>query len=146
MRRLLWKLAYPFTRMAHRLFGLSYKWVNVGKAAWHRERFDPLWHYEWFGDEIPEMPEHVNVCGIMYCVSVSEGLVSFRSRDSWSRMEFTRDPHDPYADLWYFEHSGHLPATHIDTAYRMVRAVYGGSHERKCLPLNPRTKAPAEDV
>lgn len=131
IKRTIWKLAYPFCRVLHRALGLSYKWVNVGKAAWHPEYFDPLWHYQWFGDEITEMPEAVNLCGIMFHVSVADGLVTFSSRDFWEVIRFDRDPYDPHAMLWYIRVGGRVPACHVASATAWIEAVYGGSHEIK---------------
>lgn len=130
--RIFWRIAYPFCWLGNKLFGTSYKWVNVGIAAWHREYFDPLWHHEWFGDPIDSMPPAVNVCGIMYEISVAEGLVQFLDRHcSGRRLRFERDPHDRYGFMWYFESSGAVPASHIQKAYDWIKAVYGGSHELK---------------
>jgi len=58
VRRLFWKIATPFVRVANRLGWLSYKWVNVCFAACDRNSFDPLWQYEWFGDEIRGPIQH----------------------------------------------------------------------------------------
>lgn len=129
-RRLLWMALYPFARVAYRLFGLSYKWVNVGIGAWQRNSFDELWHHEWYGDEITFMPAQVNLNGSMHEVRVHEGLVTFVSRDWYTRLTFERDPHDRYGFLWYYE-GPRVAASHFDKAYRWVKAVYGGSHELK---------------
>lgn len=132
LRRLFWKCAYPFCRIGHKLFGLSYKWVNVGIAAWHGEYFDALWHWRWFGDSIDQMPDEVNLCGIVYRTTVAEGLVQFsESHCSGTRLCFERDPHDQYGFLWYYEGSQRVPACHWEEAYAWVKAVYGGSHELK---------------
>lgn len=131
VQRLWWRCAYPFARAGHRLFGLSYKWVNAGIGAWHRDLFDPLWQHEWYGDEIPAMPPRVNLRGSMYDVSIHEGMVTFVDRDSFTRLTFERDPHDRYGFLWYYEGSGRVAATHLEHAYKWIKAVYGGSHELK---------------
>jgi hypothetical protein len=133
--RILWRIAYPFAYSLN-LFGwLSYKWVNVSKSAWITSEtgFGELWHYEWFGDEIDAIPERVVLCGIGYRVAVSEGLVVFREACGMSaaRIEFRRDPHDQYGFLWYLELNGCVSASHVEEAYKWVKAVYGGSHERK---------------
>lgn len=137
MRRLFWRIAYPVTIAAHKLFGLSYRWVNVGKAAWLTPEtgFGALWHYRWFGNEIRELPSHVILSGLRHTVSVHEGLVVFVSDMSSGRIEFTRDPHDQYAFLWYIATNGSVPACHVEDAIQWVDAVYGGSHEIKRLPV-----------
>lgn len=130
VRRAFWMLAYPFCLIGNK-FGASYKWVNVGKGAWHPEWFDPLWHWRWYGTQIEQMPETVNLCGIRYHVSVAEGLVTFVDRVSGTRLSFERDPHDRYADLWYCDPGRRFPATHFREAYEWIQAVYGGSHVKK---------------
>jgi hypothetical protein len=132
VRRWVWRLAYPFCRAANKLFGLSYLWVNVGIAAWHRESFDALWHHQWFGDPIAEMPESVILCGIRYRVSVAEGLVQFINADcgTGESLRFERDPHDRYGFLWYYDGT-RVAASHFEQAYEWIKAVYGGSHEVK---------------
>ncbi len=137
MRRLAWKLAYPFCLIGHKFFGIRYKWVNIGIAAWNPESFDPLWHWQWFGDSIDEMPESVNLCGIRYRVTVAEGMVQFReSPFNGTVFRFERDPFDKYGFLWYFEGRGRVPSSHVEVAYEWVKAVYGGSHDLK----RPATK------
>ena len=131
MRRWLWRSVYPMAVVANRVFRLDYKWVNIGIGAWRRESFDPLWHHERYGDAIDAMPSQVNLCGIMYQVTVKEGMVTFVNRDAWSRLTFERDPHDRYGFMWYYEGTGRVAASHIDMAYRWIRAVFGGSHELK---------------
>ena len=134
-------MIYPFAQIAHKLFGMSYKWVNVGIGAWHREYFDQLWHHRWYGDVIETMPHDANLCGIRYEVSVSEGLVTFVERHcSGTRLTFERDPHDQYGFLWYYSGSNHVPASHFEQAYQWVKAVYGGSHELKKPALRETTK------
>lgn len=139
MRRMLWRLAYPFALAAHRWFGASYTWVNVGRGAWHTPStaFDPLWHWRWYGTPIDSMPPSVNLCGIVYRVSVAEGLVLFIATDGMSgnRMEFTRDPHDQHDHLWLLSLGGVTPATHVQKAYEWVKAVFGGSFDKKRPPL-----------
>lgn len=141
MRRLIWKLLYPIAVLSHRIFGTSYKWVNVGIGAWNRESFDPLWQHRWYGEEIADLPVSVNLCGARHEVAVSEGLVVFRSRDYWTRVEFTRDPHDRYGFLWYVTIIGNVPATTVENAYQWVKAVYGGSHELKRPALRNSVEA-----
>lgn len=132
VRRWFWRTAYPFCLVAHKAFGLSYLWVNVGIAAWHREHFDALWRHRWFGDAIAAMPASVNLCGIRYEVSVSEGLVQFVNRDlGITRLCFERDPHDRYGFMWYYDGEQRVSACHLETAYEWIKAVYGGSHELK---------------
>lgn len=131
MRRLFWRIATPFIRVANRLSWLSYKWVNVCISAWDENSFDPLWQYEWFGKEVLIIPPNVNICGIGYTATYHEGLVKFSSRDSWTFISFTRDPHDVHAHLWYVELTGHVPAGHVDVAYRWVRSVRGGSFDKR---------------
>lgn len=138
IRRFSWRFAYPFCRILHR-FGLSYKFVNIGIAAWNRESFNPLWHHKYFGDEITNMPESVNLCGILYHVAVSEGLVKFSSRDTWSFISFTRDPF-AMEFLWYVELVGRVPASHVERAYEWIKAVYGGSFELKRPAIRGTTK------
>jgi hypothetical protein len=138
VRRFFWRMAYPFVIVANK-FGASYKWVNVVKSAWMTAEtgFGPLWHYRWFGDEIAAIPDRVVLCGIGYRVSVAEGLVLFKCDDGMSvtRIEFTRDPHDKYGFLWYVNVGGACPGCHLEQAYEWVKAVYGGSHQIKKLPL-----------
>lgn len=122
---------YPLALVGHKLFGLSYKWVNVGIGAWRRDSFDPLWQHRWYGDEIDAMPDSVNLCGCRYDVSVAEGLVLFVSRDYCTRLCFERDPHDRYGFLWYLDGSNHVAVCHVVQAYEWIEAVYGGSHELK---------------
>jgi hypothetical protein len=131
MRRFVWRLMYPFACVANRWAGLSYKWVNVSVAAWHREWFDPLWHHEWFGDPIPALPDYVVLCGIGHRTSVSDGLVQFINDDMGGRIAFERDPHDPHSHLWYVTTTRPTSAGQVDQAYRWVRAVFGGSFEKK---------------
>ena len=133
MKRLFWQCAYPVCLLCHKLFGLSYLWVNVDIAAWYPKYFDPLWHHEWFGDEIKRLPDYIILCGIGYRTSVSDGLVQFICDDGMSnnRLRFDRDPHDSYGFLWYCDGVGRVPAPHWDCAYRWVKAVYGGPHELK---------------
>lgn len=129
--RCFWKTVYPLAILGYRLGVLSYKWVNVGCAAWHREWFDPLWHHEWFGDPIACLPDSVNLCGIRYSASEREGLIQFINRDfGTTRITFARDPHDPHDHLWRVELAGNVPAPHCDVAYRWVKAVFGGSFHR----------------
>ena len=132
MRRLFWRLAYWPAIVAHRVFGASYKWVNVGKAAWHRELFDPLWHHECFGDPITAMPSEVNLAGHYYDVSSHEGLVTFKSEDwPYPPILFERDPHDVHSHLWRVSCDGPMWAITMIDAYRWIEAVYGGSFEKK---------------
>lgn len=136
IKRMFWRLAYPFALAANNLKLCSYRWVNLGHGAWRRDLFNDLWHHQHFGDEIEWMPNFVVLCGIGYRVSVAEGLVTFINRDLiHKQMNFERDPHAD-AELWYFTGSGNLPASHIQQAYDWVKAVYGGSFDRKQLPLS----------
>ena len=148
MRRLFWRIFYPFAIVANK-FGTSYKWVNVGMSAWMKpaDGFGPLWHYEWFGDVVEQMPARVNLCGIGYRVSVAEGLVLFRRDDGMSatQFRFERDPHDRHSDLWYCEAVGRFSASHFDKAYRWVQAVYGGSFKIKKKPLAARAAGGGEE-
>ena len=149
MRRLFWRCVYPIAVVTHRLFGTSYKWVNVGKSAWMRPEtgYGALWHYQWFGDPIAAMPSKVNLCGIGYRVSVAEGLVLFCCDDGMSatQFRFERDPHARMTDLWYCEAVGMFSASHFDKAYTWVRAVYGGSFEIKAKPLSAAKAAGGGD-
>ena len=134
LRRLWWRIVYPFAVVAHRCFGTSYVWVNVAMGAWMTPAtgFGPMWHWRWYGQSIDKIPASVNLRGIRYRVAVSEGLVVFAASDGVAgRIEFTRDPHDRYGFLWYLAISGPTPAGHCEEAYDWVKAVYGGSHERK---------------
>ena len=131
MRRLFWRVVSPLVRLANKAGWLSYKWCNVCIASWDRNSFDQLWQYEWFGDEIPIIPLNVNICGMGYAVSYHEGLVKFSRRDGWTFITFMRDPHDVHAHLWYIDLRGNVPASHVDVAYNWVRAVHGGSFEKK---------------
>jgi len=134
MRRITWRFLYPFTLLLHKIFGLSYKWVNVGIGAWRRDLFDLLWHYEWYGDKIEELPESVILCGIRYHTVAREGLVQFFNNDMGvTRLQFERDPYDNCGALWYYVGGKRkeVPVAHIDKAYRWLIAVYGGSHEMK---------------
>lgn len=132
-------MLYPFAWIGNKWLGLSYKWVNVAYAAWHPELYNPIWHYQWFGDAIEEMPDKVNLCGTMYDVTVSEGLVQFVNREMViTRISFERDPHDKYAELWYCSYAGSfnkVPASDLERAYEWIKAVYGGSFEVKSTPL-----------
>jgi len=139
MKRLFWKLLYPFCWLNWRMGG-SYKWVNVGKAAWHPELFNPLWHHEWFGDDIPAMPGEVNLCGIMHRVTIADGMIIFANPYSGQRIIFVRDQHDPHALLWSVETGESAVACHLDAAYRWAKAVYGGEHEIK-QPVTAEEKA-----
>jgi hypothetical protein len=137
MRRAFWTLLSPFVWIAHRLGLCSYKWVNVCHGARHRDRFDALWQCEWYGSPIEALPESVTLCGIGYRTAVSEGTVTFIEDYSRNRITFERDPHEALSDLWYLtlsEHAG-VPASHIRAAYAWVCAVFGGSFERRALPL-----------
>ena len=129
--RVFWMLVYPIAVFLHRWGGASYAWVNVGKGAWHREYFDALWHYRWYGTRIERIPDEVNLCGIVYRVGVSEGLVTFVDRALGCRISFDRDSHDQHAHLWYSNTTGRIPADHYVKAYQWVEAVYGGAHEIK---------------
>lgn len=131
MRRFLWRCATPAVYLAHRAGWCSYEWVNVCHGAWRRDRFDPLWHHERYGDPIETLPDTTILCGIRYDVQAHEGLVVFRCDWSARTVVFERDDHDPFADLWYAEINGRVPASHVDMAYRWIRAVFGGSHVRK---------------
>lgn len=137
LRRRAWQCVYPLAKLGHLWFGLSYKWVNVGIGAWHADLFDPLWQHRWYGDSVEELPASVNLNGMRYDTSVSEGLVQFVNRDfGLTRICFARDPHDQHSVLWYFEATGKVPASHIETAYNWVKAAFGGSFENKRLPLS----------
>lgn len=132
MRRLFWVFVTPLVRLANKFGWLTYKWVNVCLSASDPNSFDRLWQYEWFGDEIAIIPPQVNICGMMYRADYhDEGLIKFSCRDGWTFIMFTRDPHDIHAHLWYVELTGHVPASHVDIAYRWVRAVHGGSFQKK---------------
>ena len=131
-RRLFWRCAYPVARLAH-LFGASYKWVNVGRAAWHRESFDPLWHHEWFGDPIAALPDQVALCGVAYNVAVAEGTVVFTTAYPFmgypKRLVFERRTY-----LWYADVCSGIPVVHVLQAYQWIAAVYGGSHVIRAEP------------
>jgi hypothetical protein len=132
-RRQLWQIATPIVAAAHRFGWCGYEYVNRCKAANNRSKFWPTDHYEWFGDPIAEMPDEAVVCGIGYDVQCAEGLVTFVNTFGplVSRITFTRDPHDPLADLWYVSVSGNVPASHVIGAYRWVGGVFGGSFEKR---------------
>ncbi len=137
MRRAFWVMLSPFAWIAHRVGLCSYKWVNVCHGARRRDRFDALWQYEWYGTPIGSIPEEVGLCGIGYRTAVSEGTVTFVDDVSRTRITFDRDPHDPFAAMWYLQlvsFTG-MPASHVDVAYRWVRAVFGGSFERRAAPI-----------
>jgi hypothetical protein len=132
MRRAFWMIIYPFAVLANRVFGASYKWVNVGHGAWHRDRFDALWHCRWYGTPIPALPSLVNLCGILYSASAHEGLVTFRPEwvhqlPTW-RICFRRDDIAGHV-IWYVELGQELAAPHVIAAYEWVEAVFGGSFE-----------------
>lgn len=127
-RRLLWCVLIPVARW---LPGRWSYWRNIAVSATGRG-FDELWHHEHFGDRIDHLPNWVNLAGIRYKTSVAEGLVQFIGDGGLGgqRIQFRRDPHDPHAYLWYVQ-SLEVPASHVDQAYRWIKAVYGGSHQRK---------------
>lgn len=128
MRRLFWKLMYPFTVIGNRHFGLNYKWVNVARGAWTPTGFNPLWHYEWYGDPIPDLPKYVILHGIGYETEYNEAcsIVSFVNTDFRDRITFNRNMS---TSLWYVSFTRDPPASHIATAYKWVQAVFGGSFE-----------------
>lgn len=131
-RRALWRALSPFVWAAHRLGWCSYKWVNVCHGARRPDRFDALWQYEWYGAPIRELPAHLTLCGIGYRASASEGIVTFVAEFTRCRITFERDV-IAGEGLWYLTLSGMSPiaASHVDAAYRWVKAIYGGSHEWK---------------
>lgn len=137
MRRLFWMVAYPLAYLAHRIVGASYKWVNVGHGAWRRDRFDALWHWEWYGTPVPALPDRVNLCGILYSAAEHEGLVTFtpewiHQRPDW-RITFRRDSIEQ-ASVWYVEVGGEIAAPHVREAYQWVCAVFGDSFESRRPP------------
>jgi hypothetical protein len=125
--RALWASLTPFVWALHRMGACSLKWVHVCLGARRPDLFNPLWHHERFGDAIPALPDEVVLCGIGYRASASEGTVVFVCDWACSRITFERDHHDPHASLWYLTIAGRIPASHVDAAYRWVRAVFGGS-------------------
>jgi len=138
MKRTFWKILFPFLYILNKLGLVSYGYRNKGLAAWRKDRFNPIVHFQYFGDSIEVMPTFVTLCAIGYNVRVSEGLVLFTeemSIASSSRISFERDPYEKCSDLWYVECKGHIPASHVVTAYDWVKAVYGGSFEYKRAPL-----------
>lgn len=142
MKRFVWRCLYPVVKSAYAIGFLSYKWVNVANSAWLTSKtgFDALWHHRWFGDPIESLPEKVNLCGLRYKTSVSEGLVQFVANDGMTntRIKFIRDPHDRYAFLWYIELSPNCPYCHVQAAYAWVEAVFGGDYVLFHLPLRKR--------
>lgn len=78
------------------------------------------------------MPEYANLCGIMYRIQVSEGLVVFTSKDNaWgclTRISFTER-----SFCWYIEiHGSHGKAvmvSHVLKAYSLVTEHLGKNHE-----------------
>ena len=131
VRRVLWMLARPFAWLGHRVGLWSLAPVNVAVLAWRRDLGDALDHFEHFGTPIDALPEFVILCGIGYCTAVSEGTVVFTEYFTGRRIVFERDHHDPLAFMWYVESSGRVAASHMDAAYRWIRAVFGGSFERR---------------
>jgi hypothetical protein len=127
MKRLFWKILYPLCRLNWKMGG-SYKWVNVGKAAWNPDFFDPLWHYEWFGDDIPAIPNKVNLCGIEYRIRVKDKCIRFSECIGGRLIEFRRNCS---VVLWSVSFTNYMPACHLDAAYRWVKAVYGDEHRIK---------------
>ena len=123
--RTFWRIAYPFCIIFHKLFGLSYKWVNVGFGAWHRNQFDPLWHHRWYGDEISSIPDAVNLCGIKYVVSVylrgMRVVIRFSSDDGHTIFKLSCDLQAPHS-LWYCDSTTHVAVKHLTQAHQWVEA------------------------
>jgi hypothetical protein len=137
VKRLFWVAATPFVHVGHWLGLWSYKWVNVCIGARLPASFDALWQHQWYGTPIARLPDDVNLCGIRYRTSASEGTVIFADTAFAGRILFERDPHDRFADLWYVTLSGTMPAPHVRAAYAWVCAVFGDSFvkraENTCL-------------
>lgn len=128
MIRSFWVCVSPIVRLANRLRLCSYKWVNVCKGARRRESFNPLWHHRFYGTPVTRLPDEVNLCGIVYRASHSEGTVTFVEEFTRTRMTFERD-HIERESLWYFTASGRVPASHVREAHAWVNAVFGHSFE-----------------
>lgn len=136
--------AYPFAIAANRLGLCSYKWVNVGHGAWRSDRFNELWHWQWYGTPIEDLPDEVILGGIMYRAAAAEGAVTFFDNVTKCRITFYRDDlaHEVMGReaLWYLELSSYHQhaAAHVREAYAWVCAVFGDSHEWK-RPTSGRT-------
>lgn len=133
-------MVYPFVILLHK-FGFSYKWINVSRSAWVHPTndFQLLWHYQWFGNPIEHMPPQVILNGILYRVIVAEGLVIFKCDSGMLPIKF-HFYRDPYCDsfLWVTEVRGPFPACHFESAYDWIKAVYGGPHSVKKLPIKEK--------
>jgi hypothetical protein len=141
--RALWTCVSPLAWALHRMGICSYKWVNICTGARRPDLFDPLWHYRHYGTPILALPDSVNLCGILYQVAASEGIVTFLDGVSKQRITFERDDIER-EPLWYLDLSGRPPAPHVRDAYEWVCAVFGGSFQRRAasVPLTPnRTEA-----
>lgn len=131
-KRIFWTLATPFVWLLNRCGLCSYYYVNLCTGARRRDLFDALWHYEKYGTPIGAMPSEQTLCGWGYRVATHEGLVLFRDDyDPRNRITFERDPHDSLSTLWYVTLAGRIAASHADEAYRWVKAVYGGSFDKR---------------
>jgi hypothetical protein len=136
VRRACWVMLSPIVWAAHRFGWCSYTWVNVCHGARRPDRFDALWQHRWYGAPVTALPDQVILGGTGYRTAVSEGTVTFVEEFTRGRITFDRDPHDRLADLWYLTLSRHAhAATHVDAAYAWVRAVFGGSFERRAIPI-----------
>lgn len=133
-----WTCLSPFVWTANRMGLCSYKWVNVCTGARRPDLFNPLWHHRHFGTPIQALPDSVNLCGILYQVSASEGIVTFVGDWTKDRITFERDDIER-EPLWYLELSGRPTASHVIDAYGWVCALFGGSfqHSASSAPLTP---------
>lgn len=129
-RRILWRLATPFVAIAHRLGACSYKWVNVCRGAWRLDRFDPLWHYEWYGTPIKAIPSQVILRGIGYETAASDGAVVFIEEFTRRRIVFRRNS----AAIWEVSSVGSIDADRVCDAYAWVKAVsfFAPTNQREC--------------
>ena len=143
MKRLIWRVLFPFCWLGNVVGFCSRAYRNKGHAAWRRDRFNPIIHYQYFGDSIAKMPERVILCGIGYIVSVSEGLVAFiEESPMWgcrSVIHFERDPYEKVQTLWRVSLQRSTAAPHVVAAYDWIKAVYGGSFEDKQKPIRSQT-------
>lgn len=122
MRRVFWKIVYPICLILNKVFGLSYKWVNVSRAAWHSKSSNLLWHHEWFGDPITVLPKSVVLCGIGYeTFYLEKDMVEFRHVGIGYSQLFFRKPKD--TDLWYVHTNRNVPVCHVEQAYAWLLAV-----------------------
>lgn len=118
-RRIFWRLATPFVAIAHRLGACSYKWVNVCRGSWRLDRFDPLWHYQWYGTPITAIPAQVILRGIGYEAAATDGAVVFIEEFTRRRIVFRRNS----AAIWEVSSVGSIDADRVCDAYAWVKAA-----------------------